>query len=49
VHNAWCATGETKIQGFSSDGYFAEYAVVDAREVIILPENRQSNLIESEN
>ncbi|KAI4605069.1 hypothetical protein J4E80_010752 [Alternaria sp. BMP 0032] len=39
VHNAWCATGETKIQGFSADGYFAEYAVVDAREAIILPEN----------
>ncbi|KNG50610.1 checkpoint protein kinase [Stemphylium lycopersici] len=39
VHNAWCSTGQTKIQGFSADGYFAEYAVVDAREAIILPEN----------
>ncbi|CAA9957176.1 Alcohol dehydrogenase [Pyrenophora teres f. maculata] len=39
VHNSWCATGQTKMQGFSADGYFAEYAVVDAREAMVLPEN----------
>jgi propanol-preferring alcohol dehydrogenase len=37
VHNAWCQTGKTKMQGFSADGYFAEYAVVDAREAMVLP------------
>ena len=39
VHNSWCSTGKTKMQGFTADGYFAEYAVVDAREAIILPDN----------
>lgn len=39
VHNSWCETGKTKMQGFSADGYFAEYAVVDARETMILPAN----------
>ncbi|KAF2012318.1 NAD(P)-binding protein [Aaosphaeria arxii CBS 175.79] len=38
VHNAWCATGKTKMQGFTLDGYFQEYAVVDARETMVLPE-----------
>ncbi|OAL51939.1 GroES-like protein [Pyrenochaeta sp. DS3sAY3a] len=38
VHNAWCETGKTKMQGFSENGYFAEYAVVDARETMVLPE-----------
>lgn len=39
VHNAWCETGKTKMQGFSEDGYFAEYAVVDARNAMVLPGN----------
>ncbi|CAO2654171.1 Nn.00g109040.m01.CDS01 [Neocucurbitaria sp. VM-36] len=39
VHNAWCETGKVKMQGFTEDGYFAEYAVVDAREAMVLPEN----------
>jgi hypothetical protein len=26
------------MQGFSLDGYFAEYAVVDAREAMVLPQ-----------
>ncbi|KAL6707559.1 hypothetical protein ACN47E_003908 [Coniothyrium glycines] len=43
VHNSWCSTGKTKMQGFSSDGYFAEYAVVDAREAMILPDNLDPN------
>lgn len=38
VHNAWCQTGNTKMQGFTVDGYFAEYAVVDAREAMVLPQ-----------
>lgn len=41
VHNSWCVTKNTKMQGFAADGYFAEYAVVDARNAIVLPENRQ--------
>jgi propanol-preferring alcohol dehydrogenase len=40
VHNAYCVTGKAKMQGFSADGYFAEYAVVDARNAIVLPEER---------
>jgi threonine dehydrogenase-like Zn-dependent dehydrogenase len=39
VHNAWCETGKTKMQGFSENGYFAEYAVVDARNAMVLPSN----------
>jgi propanol-preferring alcohol dehydrogenase len=39
VHNSWCKTGKTKMQGFSQDGYFAEYAVVDARNAMVLPGN----------
>ncbi|KAF2661712.1 GroES-like protein [Lophiostoma macrostomum CBS 122681] len=38
THNAWCETGKTKMQGFSLDGYFAEYAIVDAREAMVLPQ-----------
>ncbi|KAF2747057.1 alcohol dehydrogenase [Sporormia fimetaria CBS 119925] len=39
VHNAWCVTGKTQMQGFSRDGYFQEYVVVDAREAMVLPES----------
>ncbi|KAH7091096.1 chaperonin 10-like protein [Paraphoma chrysanthemicola] len=39
VHNSWCKTGRTKMQGFSDNGYFAEYAVVDARNAMVLPAN----------
>jgi propanol-preferring alcohol dehydrogenase len=38
VHNAWCETGKTKMQGFTLDGYFQEYVVVDAREAMVLPQ-----------
>lgn len=38
VHNAWCATGKTKMQGFSKNGYFQEYVCVDARATMVLPE-----------
>lgn len=37
VHNAYCVTGNTKMQGFTLDGYFQEYVVVDAREAMVLP------------
>lgn len=37
-HNLWCEKGEVKMAGFSLDGYFSEYAVVDARNTMILPE-----------
>jgi propanol-preferring alcohol dehydrogenase len=36
THNAWCRKG-TMMQGFGADGYFAEYAVVEARGSMILP------------
>lgn len=38
VHNSWCETGKTKMQGFTLDGYFQEYVVVDAREAMVLPQ-----------
>jgi alcohol dehydrogenase, propanol-preferring len=34
-----CVTGKTKLQGFGCDGYFAEFAVIDARNALILPES----------
>jgi D-arabinose 1-dehydrogenase-like Zn-dependent alcohol dehydrogenase len=39
VHNMWCETGKSKLQGFVVDGYFAEYAVVDWQNAVKLPEN----------
>jgi propanol-preferring alcohol dehydrogenase len=38
VHNSWCVTGKMKMQGFTVDGYFQEYVVVDARAAMVLPE-----------
>ncbi|KAK2747914.1 hypothetical protein FQN57_001505 [Myotisia sp. PD_48] len=38
VHNIYCETGNSKCQGFLTDGYFAEYALVDYHNAIILPE-----------
>ncbi|KAF2808073.1 GroES-like protein [Mytilinidion resinicola] len=38
VHNSWCVTGNTKMQGFTVDGYFQEYVCVDARAAMVLPE-----------
>ncbi|EXJ84552.1 hypothetical protein A1O3_05221 [Capronia epimyces CBS 606.96] len=39
VHNLNCKLGTAKIQGFQCDGFFAEYAAVDYRNAIILPDN----------
>lgn len=39
VHNMWCETGKSKLQGFVVDGYFAEYAVVDWQNAVLLPSN----------
>jgi D-arabinose 1-dehydrogenase-like Zn-dependent alcohol dehydrogenase len=43
VHNAYCTTGKTKMQGFSLNGYFQEYIVVDARSTMVLPEGCKSS------
>ncbi|KAF2424496.1 GroES-like protein [Tothia fuscella] len=37
THNAWCEKG-CQMQGFSKDGYFQEYVVVEARGAMVLPE-----------
>ncbi|KAF2638755.1 alcohol dehydrogenase [Massarina eburnea CBS 473.64] len=37
VHNLRCETGNSKLQGFVVDGYFAEYAVVDWQNAVALP------------
>jgi len=39
VHNLNCETGGALLQGFGTDGMFAEYAAVDSRNAIILPSN----------
>lgn len=39
VHNLRCETGKSQLQGFMVDGYFAEYAVVDYHNAIILPKS----------
>lgn len=37
VHNLRCETGNSKLQGFVVDGFFAEYAVVDWQNAVALP------------
>lgn len=37
IHNLHCETGKQLLQGFSTDGFFAEYAVVDEPNCIHLP------------
>src|SRR4051812_47492409 len=37
-HQLHCETGNQKLQGFTVDGFFAEYAIVDAKNAILLPE-----------
>ncbi|KAG9255641.1 chaperonin 10-like protein [Emericellopsis atlantica] len=37
VHNLWCEKNAPVIQGFGRDGYFAEYAVIDHHNAIVLP------------
>ena len=39
IHNLHCHTGKQLLQGFTTDGFFAEYAVVDEPNVIHLPES----------
>ncbi|KAF2013907.1 NAD(P)-binding protein [Aaosphaeria arxii CBS 175.79] len=39
VHNLYCETGGSKLQGFAVDGFFQEYAVVDWQNAVQLPES----------
>jgi len=39
IHNLRCETGKSKLQGFVVDGYFAEFAVVDWQNAVVLPSN----------
>jgi len=39
THNMLCQTGKQKLQGFTADGFFAEYAVEDWQNLAKLPEN----------
>jgi propanol-preferring alcohol dehydrogenase len=39
VHNNHCLTQEMHVQGFTADGFFAEYALVDYHSAIVLPSN----------
>jgi len=43
IHNMACETGGQLLQGFSTDGFFAEYAVVDYHNAVILPKNLDPN------
>ncbi|KAI9811854.1 MAG: putative secondary metabolism biosynthetic enzyme [Pycnora praestabilis] len=38
IHNLNCENGKAVLSGFGTDGFFAEYALVDYRNAIILPE-----------
>jgi D-arabinose 1-dehydrogenase-like Zn-dependent alcohol dehydrogenase len=37
VHNNHCLQQKSNVQGFTVDGFFAEYAVVDWHSAIVLP------------
>ncbi len=39
IHNLACSSGKQLLQGFTTDGFFAEYAVVDYHNAVILPSN----------
>jgi D-arabinose 1-dehydrogenase-like Zn-dependent alcohol dehydrogenase len=39
IHCLNCETGNQRLHGFGEDGFFAEYAVIDYRNAIILPES----------
>jgi propanol-preferring alcohol dehydrogenase len=39
IHNLHCKSGKQLLQGFSTDGYFAEYVLVEYQNAIILPKN----------
>lgn len=39
IHNLHCMTGKQLLQGFTTDGFFAEYAVVDMMNCIRLPDS----------
>ena len=43
IHNLHCHTGKQLLQGFTTDGFFAEYAVVDEPNCIHLPESIDIN------
>lgn len=40
VHNLHCETGKQLLQGFVTDGFFAEYALVDYHNAIVLDESK---------
>jgi propanol-preferring alcohol dehydrogenase len=39
IHNLSCESGKQLLQGFTTDGFFAEYALVDYHNAVILPSN----------
>lgn len=39
THNIFCETGKAKLQGVSTDGWFAPYAVADWQNVAAIPEH----------
>ena len=43
IHNLHCKTGKQLLQGFTTDGFFAEYAVVDQPNCVHLPESIDIN------
>nr|OQO26166.1 hypothetical protein B0A51_03885 [Rachicladosporium sp. CCFEE 5018] len=43
IHNIHCETGKQLLQGFVTDGFFAEYAIVDEFNCIHLPESIDVN------
>lgn len=37
THSMFCETGKQRVQGFSTDGFFAEYAVEEVQNLVKLP------------
>ncbi|KAF4966983.1 hypothetical protein FZEAL_10591 [Fusarium zealandicum] len=40
IHNLYCETGKQKLQGFTTDGFFSEYAIVDYHNAVKLNESK---------
>ena len=43
IHNLHCVTGKQLLQGFTTDGFFAAYAVVDEPNCVHLPDSIDIN------
>ena len=38
IHNLYCETGQSKVQGMTVDGYFQEYCAIKWRNAALIPD-----------